>query len=193
MSTVQKAVKYQVKVFARDAKSVDPDGVVPVFHAWIRDKRVQDELLIDVADYTHVPEGPGVVLIGHESDYFVDEGEGRPGLLYARKRGFDGDVEARLTDAFVRALRACRYLEGEPKLGLRFGTAELLFRIADRLNAPNEPATYETVEPALRKVLGKLLGGRKVTLERPKDQREPFTLRIRADGDEDVGTVLGRL
>ena len=32
------------------------------------------------------PRGPGVVLIGHGSDYFIDEGEGRLGLLHNRKR-----------------------------------------------------------------------------------------------------------
>ena len=43
--------------------------------------------MIDVANYAHVPKGPGVALIGHGTDYFIDEGEGRLGLLYNRKRG----------------------------------------------------------------------------------------------------------
>jgi hypothetical protein len=186
------AQKYQLKVFARDLTAVDPDAVVPVFHGWIRDKKITDELLIDVADYTHVPEGPGVALIGHEADYFFDEGEARPGLVYAKKRGFDGDVAARLADVAKRALGACALLESDPKLGVRFGTGELLLRIADRLNAPNEPATYDAIEPELRKLRAELAPGRTLTFERSTDPREPFTLRVRLEGDEDVSAVLAR-
>jgi hypothetical protein len=187
------ATKYQLKIFARDVKNVDADRLMPVFHGWIRDKKITDELLIDVADYTHVPDGPGVALIGHEADYFLDEAEGRPGLVYAKKRGGGGDVAARLADVFERALDACVLLESDATLGYRFGTSEMVLRIADRLNAPNEAATYETVEPELRKLLDKLLGGRTYRLERAKDPREVFTLRIHVEGDEDVGKVTARI
>ena len=40
---------------------------VAVFHQWIRDG-VCPEMLIDVADYRHVPAGPGVLLIGHRGE-----------------------------------------------------------------------------------------------------------------------------
>lgn len=32
--------------------------VVPVFHRWLQDQRLPGELLIDVADYSHVTGGP---------------------------------------------------------------------------------------------------------------------------------------
>ena len=49
-----------------------------VFHQWIRDS-VCPEMLIDVADYRHVPAGPGVMLIGHEANYSLDNRENRLG------------------------------------------------------------------------------------------------------------------
>ena len=70
--------------------------------------------MIDVANYAHVPKGPGVVLIGHGSDYFIDEGEGRLGLLHSRKRGAP-DAGDRLADAFRRTLHAASLLEATPR------------------------------------------------------------------------------
>ena len=60
-----------VKVFAK--APVDLAAAIPVFHRWIQEGACE-ELLIDVADYRHVPAGPGVVLIGHEANYSLDCG-----------------------------------------------------------------------------------------------------------------------
>ena len=81
------AHKLQLKIYLtpESARAVDIEDLIPVFHRWIK-QRLLPELTIDVANYRHVPQGPGVVLIGHGSDYFMDEGEGRPGLLHNRKR-----------------------------------------------------------------------------------------------------------
>ena len=50
-----------------------------VFHRWIREGCCP-ELLIDVADYRHVPFGPGVVLVGHEAEYAMENGNAAPAL-----------------------------------------------------------------------------------------------------------------
>jgi hypothetical protein len=67
------------------ARLLDAETPIPVLHQWIK-QRARPELMIDVASYQPVPQGPGVVLIGHGADYVFDEGEGRPGLLHNRKR-----------------------------------------------------------------------------------------------------------
>ena len=56
-----------VKIFAQEPASIDLAGAIPVFHRWIQEN-VCEELLIDVADYRHVPAGPGVLLVGHEAN-----------------------------------------------------------------------------------------------------------------------------
>ena len=52
-----------VKIYVEGDLPVDPAEFITVFHQWVKDK-VLDELLIDVADYRHVPAGPGVLLVG---------------------------------------------------------------------------------------------------------------------------------
>src|ERR1700759_65999 len=110
------AHKLQLKIYAKPAaaEAVTPEDLIPVFHRCIKD-RALPERTIDVANYSHVPEGPGVVLIGHGADYFMDEGEARLGLLHNRKRAGVADGE-RLSDAARRTLHAAALLEKEPAL-----------------------------------------------------------------------------
>lgn len=183
--------KFQVKLYA-GADDVDLETLIPVFHEWIRLKKIDDELLIDVADYAHVPQGPGVVLIGHQSDYYLDLADDRPGLLYSRKRGFEGDLETGIADAFGRALRACQLLEEEDRLDLRFRTDEAVFRIQDRLAAPNDGSTLAALRPALESVTQTLFG-EGVTFEQVGAPRDPFTLRLGTGEDVGVSAVLSRL
>jgi len=182
------ATKFQVKLYAK-AGDIDLEKLVPVFHEWIRAKKIPDELLIDVADYAHVPQGPGVVLIGHQSDYYLDVADDRPGLLYSRKRGFEGDFQAGVEDAFRRALKACQLLENESSLGFEFATDEVLFRVQDRLNAPNEEATYDAYKPALEQAANAFFGGAPA-LERLGGEREPFAVRISTGATGSVADAL---
>src|SRR4051812_7576093 len=100
------AQKLQLKIFvnADAAPSIDREAFIAIFHRWIKD-RTLPELMIDVANYAHVPEGPSVALIGHGADYFIDEAEGRLGLLYNRKRSSPPAAE-RLDDLARRTFHA---------------------------------------------------------------------------------------
>lgn len=184
------ATKVQVKVYAKEGE-IKLDKLVPVFHEWIRANKIPDELLIDVADYAHVPQGPGVVLIGHQSDYYLDVADNRPGLLFSRKRGFNGDFEAGIHDAFWRALKACRFLEEESSLGFEFATDEVLFRVQDRLNAPNEDVTYDAYRPALERTARAFFGS-VASMERLGGAREPFAVRITTGANGRVADALAR-
>jgi hypothetical protein len=88
------AQRIVVKVYLED-KAVAPHDFIPVFHRWIQ-TRALDEVLIDVADYSHVHDGPGVLLICHEANYAIDVIDGRPGLVYARKREVTGSWKERV-------------------------------------------------------------------------------------------------
>src|SRR5580698_8801430 len=76
-------------LLARD-EQLDLAPLIPIFNTWIQNQ-APDELLLDIADYRHVPEGPGVVLIGLQADYSVDNTGGRLGVRYNRKAALDGD------------------------------------------------------------------------------------------------------
>jgi hypothetical protein len=125
---------------------------VGVFHQWIKDS-VCPEMLIDVAEYRHVPSGPGVLLIGHEANYSLDERENRLGLLYNRKEALDGTFQSRLGQAYHAALEACDRLEREPVFHgkLKFDRNALEIFINDRLLAPNNGETWRALQPELEK------------------------------------------
>jgi hypothetical protein len=192
--SVPDAHKLQVKVFvAGGASKLALETFIPVFHEWIKHHHL-DELLIDVASYAHVVRGPGVALIGHEADYFIDEAEGRPGLLYSRKRQPPPPAE-RIPDAFRRALHAASLLEEEKSFAgnLRFRGDGFLFRINDRLLAPPGDATFAAVRPPLDALCGRLFAGAPYLLAPSSDPRQLFTVNITTEGNADLRTLLGRL
>jgi hypothetical protein len=178
--------KIQIKLFAERDVHVDP--YVSVFHRWIRES-VLPELLIDVADYAHVPDGPAVVLIGHESDYALDRGAAKLGLLYVNKRGAV-DFPA----ALRRTLRAAELLHAETSLSERvsFRTDELSLRVADRLNAPNNDDTYERFLPELRAGLESLYGASSFELSRVGSERELFGVRVRVSNPPSFAELVKR-
>ena len=187
------AHKLQLKIYATPeaAKAVEPEALIPVFHRWIKD-HLLPELTIDVANYGHVPEGPGVVLIGHGSDYFMDVGEGRLGLLHNRKRAGLAAGE-RLNDLARRTLYAASLLEKEPGLGgkLKFATNELLFRVNDRLAAPNTEATFAAVKGELEALAKQLFAG-PFELQRVGGPKELFAVQIKGGAGVSLATLLER-
>src|SRR6185295_6213745 len=98
-----------VKIYAKGA--LDLGKVIPAFHSWIQ-KNATDDVLIDVADYRHVPAGPGIVLVGHHGNFALDLGpENRPGMLFVQKTKRDGANKDRITHALKRALQGAARLE----------------------------------------------------------------------------------
>lgn len=170
-----------VKVFASRC-DIDREALIPIFHGWIRDQRLGDEILIDVADYRHVPKGPGVMLIAHEAHYGLDEGAGRPGLLYGRKRDPIGDARDKLRAALRAALTACAELQAEPSVAdnLSFSLAGLEIQVMSRLCARNTDEDFERLRPVLDQVLRPLLAdvGDSVTLDlrRVGSEAQPLTI-----------------
>src|ERR1700736_2022091 len=136
-----------VKLLVRNPEGVDLEPLLPVSHDWIRDQ-VGEGLLLDIADYRHVEAGPGVVLIGHEGNYSVDNTENRLGVRYNRKAALDGSNQDRLKQAARAALTAGQRLEAESRLHgkLRFNGQEIEIFINDRLLARNCDATREAFD-----------------------------------------------
>ncbi|MCL6544827.1 MAG: hypothetical protein K6T61_06340 [Bryobacteraceae bacterium] len=172
-----------VKLFAlAPAPEQVLDAAIPVFHRWIQNAACP-ELLIDVADYRHVPDGPGVILIGHEANYGLDCEAGLLGLLYNRKARSEGSFEERLRLSYERALQAARMLEREPEFAgiLKFDPASLEVVVNDRLLAPNTEETWRLLKPPMQTVFGEMLGERAFTLDwASADPRERFRVRVDA-------------
>jgi hypothetical protein len=187
--------KLVVKLFADAPESLPLEAVVPVFHAWIRDQSVADHLLIDVADYAHVPNGPGTVLVAHEANIHFDHEDGA-GLMYVRKQPIEGatNLRERLTAVLRAAIQCATKLENDPTMsGIRFRTSELMFRVNDRLVAPNEESTYRAIAPDLQAVFAELYQG-DVAMEHKHDAERLFEVRVKATGKPMTFTnLLSRL
>jgi len=162
-----------LKVFVAQPGFVDLDAAVKVFHRWIKET-VCPELLIDVAEYPHVHAGPGVLLIGHEANYSIDNSDNRPGLLYNRKSVLDGNFQARVEQAHKAALAACDRLEQEPEFEgkLKFDRDSMELLVNDRLLAPNSDGTWQALKPELQKYF------QGFRMEHRGDPRERFRVSI---------------
>lgn len=170
-----------VKLHLQNPDAASLELLIPVFHSWI-ESQDDDELLIDVADYTHVPAGPGVVLIGHEANYSVDNTGNRLGVRYNRKAACDGGNQDCLAQSTRAALLACRRLEDEPRLDgkIRFNGQDIEIFINDRLIAPNNAATREACDADFQTFSRKLFRGKQYSISYGPDPRSLFTAHIKA-------------
>jgi hypothetical protein len=184
--------RIKVKYFVQDPAAVDLSLFAPIFHRWIQENKVEG-MLLDVADYKHVTDGPGVVLIGHEADYGMDFAGGRPGLLYDRKRGWGlenaqgegapASLADRLHLVFRIALAACQTLEVEPDLTgrIRFKLDEAELTFVDRLRTPNRPEVLAALAPAIQTALDALYGRDNYTFTQTSmDPRRTLAIHIKA-------------
>jgi hypothetical protein len=180
-----------VKVLLEGGADLDAgvlDSIIPIFHGWIQN-RALPELLIDVADYRHVHHGPGIVLIGHEADYSIDNTNGRLGLRYNRKAQLTGSGfetnHAKLAQAAKAALTATKHLQGDTRLNgkLYFNGHDIELFINDRLivpknNAPIDDEARRTLDLEIRQFANKLLNGAEYSLTYESDPRRLFGAAI---------------
>lgn len=183
-----------VKIFARQ-REFDQAPLIPIFHRWIREKRLPDSLLIDVADYRHVPDGPGVMIIGHDAHYGLDARGGQLGFCYSRKRDPIGEAGPRLEQALIAALLAAEALQKEPAIhgALGFDAGRLEVRIMSRLVALSTAETHAAFAPILREVLARIYGTSEITLEHLSDPGQPLGVRVHIAGEHDIATLIERL
>lgn len=180
---------------------VHPDPTAPVdlhpfiglFHRFIQQETLPG-LLIDVADYAHVPEGPGVLLVGHDVDYGLDLNAGRAGLLTTRKRLEGLDLASALRSALLWGLRAVDAIEHDGGAPVRFDPHAVTLLVPDRLVAPNDDAGYARLLELVAPVLSDLYD-EKVELSRAGggDPRSPLGLHAVAQEKAGAAELAERL
>ncbi len=179
-----------IKFYIEDPGSVKLTEFSGIFNSWIQ-RHLTEDMLVDVADYLHVHNGPGIVLIGHEANYGLDNNSGRLGLLYNRKAQLDGTNEDKLIQAARSALIAARLVEKEN--GLKFNGQEAQLIVNDRLLAPNTLETFAILEADLKSLFDRLYKGFSYELNQKPDSRERFTVNVKATAPFDVESLLQNL
>jgi hypothetical protein len=183
-----------VKLGIEKPGEVDLGALIPIFQKWIETPPVED-LLLDVADYQHVHAGPGVVLIGFQGDYSVDNTDNRLGVRYNRKAPLDGSNQDRLKEAARAALSAFARLETEPRMEgkLRFDGREIEVIINDRLFAPNTDATRKEAGVDLQAFFKQLFKEGGVSLSYASDPRRLFSVTAKASQTFSIAELLANL
>ena len=187
--------KFCVKFFVENPEAVALGSVIPVYHRWIQ-KQAVEGMLVDVADYGHLPQGPGVLLVAHEADYGMDSMEGPLGLLYNRKTESAGRLSDRIAAAFKAALGACVKLENEPEFmgRIKFRAASPIFIANDRLNAPNTEEAFQGLRSDLSAALAKVYPSNFELRRVSADPRARLTVQVTSlDPVRDVASLLARL
>lgn len=171
-----------IKLFAERA-DFELHELIPVFHQWIQRKELPDLLLIDVADYAHVPNGPGVMLIAHEGHVSFDMGAVQtdapsPGVVYANKRLAQGSTKDRITHALRQAVGTASLLQNDKQLAGKatFDPSRLLIRFDDFLHVANDDQSFEAVKADVTAALESVYGDASISLTRHDNVRTGLTL-----------------
>jgi hypothetical protein len=170
--------KIAAKVFATAPDEIPLTDFIDIFHSWIQQS---DGAYHDVADYSHMRAGPGIVLVANHANLSIDEANNRRGLLYSQKADLDGSNQEKIRTVLRTALESCRRLEQEPSLRgkLKFSADEILILINDRLLAPNSEETMAALKPDLEGAVRGVAGEANFTLEHNYDPRQRFSIMVR--------------
>lgn len=187
--------RFSLKLFADPASAGAPNTIIPIFHQWIQEHAVPG-LLIDVADYTHLVDGPSVLLVAHEAHYALDETGGRPGLSYTRKQPLDGTFGERLATAAVALITAARRLEQDTSRmtggGVTFRTDAIEFVANDRRAAPRSADTESALRTELAAFGARLFDGADVEVQ-PLDDPARLGLSLTTAGAVPLDILLSRV
>ncbi|MEX2582661.1 MAG: hypothetical protein WD766_05285 [Gemmatimonadota bacterium] len=179
-----------VKLYANEPSAPNEDAAlfVPIFHEWIRDG-VLDIVTIDVADYAHVPKGPGIMLVAHETAFALDRSDGAFGLMAQRRTPIGGDAVDAVATTLRQTLQVAARLEGDPRLvgRLKFDASRLRVEANDRLRAPNTDEGHRIFEPLVREAVGRVYPAREISISRIlNDPRDRLALDVRVVAAADV-------
>jgi rhodanese-related sulfurtransferase len=165
------------------AVAADPAGdlepALGVFHRFIQRSLVEGHIL-DVADYRHVPNGPGVMLVGQDIDYGLNT---RALTVTMKRRGDDASTQFR--DAVRMVLGTIEAIEADGALPCRFDATQLRVSVADRklgTQAQIQSALLAEIAPTAEALFGPDAVVEAVAVADPRQAPEISVRAVSADG-----------
>ena len=182
----------QWKIHLDEATAGDPHDWFKVFATWIPDS---PEVFVDVADYSHVTDGPVIFLSGHNECYTFDKTTGRHGLLYERRQPVETANPETLRASLKTTLAHAARIEGDAtfKVKPKFLAGDVKFIVNNRAIAPNTDETFAAVKPELSALLDAVYGAGNYALEREQDKRQRFMVHVKAKAPVTVAEALAKL
>jgi hypothetical protein len=186
--------RISIKINSEAGSDLSLDPFLEIFGRWRADKAHPAEW-IDLADYAHVPKGPGIVLIGVKAMFSFDLTAPASGLLYVTRRGLTGTPEQRIKAALRNGFDLARRITAEKNYpaAAKLRTDSLELRFPDRLTTPNTPATDAIMGPAIKAALDATFGAEAYQLAAVADGSAPYGCDIRTNKPELLDALLARL
>lgn len=171
--------KINVKMAIDAPSDLDLDVLLTIFGRW---RLEEGEEVIDLADYAHVDQGPGCLLVSHRWQFGIDQGGGEVGLFYSTRKDLKGSLAERFAQA-IRGLvtKSARLLAEEEFPRTAKASCGRLEVIAnDRLLLPNTDASDAAVRPELDTTFGRLYGADSFQVERETDPSRRLGYKVLA-------------
>ena len=173
-----------IKFFINLPAVLPSHKLIEIFHGWIQHQKL-DHQMVDVADYSHVPRGSGVLLKGYEYDVSVEPGkDNKNGLLYRSWISNSNTTEQRLGHAWYESFKAARLFGSDfaKDQAIVFDSKQFVIQVNDRMLAPNTIQTWEKYESHFQSGLASSLGHTQFRLSYVQnDPRELFSISVQLD------------
>jgi len=121
-----------IKIPLTGSKEPDLALVGAQFTKWIQESSIPG-VLIDVADYSHMHEGLGVILAGHEYIFSLDQQEGVNGLRVAYRLNSEDSLASRIKAGYDLVKKGAELL-ASANISISVSSEECYVGVADRLN-----------------------------------------------------------
>lgn len=185
--------KLTIKVAIETPSELDVQSFMSTMGDWIQNETVPGTL-IDVADYTHMVDGPGVVLVSHEANWGLDEQDGWKGLSYGVKIEKEETLAEQIIHAYKTVLIGCEAIEETPRHdGLEFAVGNFTLVVNDRMtgvqNSENQAMLKEATESFLKDTLG--CSDYSVTIE--TDSKKRLGVKVEANDAPSVKEGLAKV
>lgn len=185
--------RIELKVLVDAEGELNLDPLLTIFDRWRQDSESPSDW-VDLADYAHMPKGPGVMMAGKRENFALDLNDPGPGIFFSGKKDFSGSLEERFLEAFRRFLTLAAALVAEQEFPAEFrvrpGDWEVV--VNDRLDFPNTDESDRAVRPGLEAALDKLFGRASYSIERESDPQRRLGYSVRAQGAPTLSDLLAR-
>ncbi len=138
----------------RKIELIDPNlkSFIPIFNKWIQNNNIPQHTLINVADYTHIPFGPGIMLIAFEGNFGIGYEEHGLGFSYNRKTNFNESEESiKMIKDILDISIALILNDSGIKEKIQFSNEYILFS-NDRFEYKNNYTDEKKIQQLARKV-----------------------------------------
>ena len=179
--------KFGIKLYLNTNDNFKSKDFIPVFHNWIQEKVVSEHLLIDVADYSHIKDGPGVMLIAHEGHFCLDQEEHKAGIMYMRRSHFRGNFTERFINVFSIVIQAAKRLT-DNNINKKIDFSRDLFRFIsnDRRVVENTSINQSVYQDEVQKALKDMYPNSKWEYKDISNENERMAFTVYSNTDINI-------